>query len=115
MSWFATWAVRGKRKPVDGDHVATNTGWKEFGDWAERLRATHFKLWHLAVHGVCFTADGETEDALAGLEADLGRALADRPGNPRPNVLSVAKRLLDEVRHRPEGAVALAITDGTGG
>jgi hypothetical protein len=111
VSYFISFGVDGRDEPVDGDHVASNTGWAQFIRWAGRLpEADYPELLYLAHYGEVFP-----EDAIAQLEKDVVRALGEKPGKPAPAVQSVARRLLAALRARPQGAGALVVTDGTAG
>jgi hypothetical protein len=90
---------------VDGDDLATSGGWLAFAEWAADLADTHPLLAELAEEG--------TADDLEQLEAELEQALGDKPGKPTREVLAVGRRLLAVLSDAPEGAVALAVTDGT--
>ena len=54
-------------------------------------------------------------EELEALEAQLARALREKPDRPSPDVRGVARRLLAALRERPEGTAAMAVTDGTAG
>jgi hypothetical protein len=95
---------------VDGDEIASNSGWAAFADWAADLPDEYPELGYLGEHGECFPAD-----ALAQLEDDLRRALREKPGKPSANVLSVGRRLLAAVEARPKGSEGMVVTDGTEG
>ncbi len=111
MGYFVSFAVDGNDLPVDGDHVASNTGWSGFGDWAADLPEDHYPhLVYLAEEGACVSAE-----SLAALESELARAALEKPGKPPLPIQGVARSLLASVRARPEGAVAMVVTDGTEG
>src|SRR5262249_3365271 len=62
---------------------------------------------YLSQYGECHPAD-----AIAALEAELSRALKEKPGKPTNAVRHVADRLLRVVRDKPDGASYLVVTDG---
>jgi hypothetical protein len=110
MGWFVSFAVGDSDDPVDGDEVASNSGWGAFSEWAAGLPDDYPELGYLGEYGEIFPAD-----ALGRLEADLVRALREKPGDPPRSVLHVAQQLLAAVKARPEGAEAMVVTDGTEG
>lgn len=111
MSYFISYMADGATEPVDGDDVASNTGWAAFADWAAGLPDEDYpQLGYLGEHGECFPAE-----AIAALEQDLARAISERPGSPTPDVLATAHHLLTILRARPSDDAALVITDGTEG
>jgi hypothetical protein len=115
MSYFIVFGTPDSDEPIDGDDIASNTGWAAFGEWASQLGEDYPELAYLGEHGEVFTAEGEEGDALATLEDDLRRALVDKPDQPSRSVLGVAKKLLRQLQQRPEGAGWVCVTDGTEG
>ena len=106
MGYFVAFAVEGRDEPVDGDEIASNSGYASFQEWAANLPADYPELGHLGEHGVA--------DDFEQLESDLEHAIRSRPGKPSEDVLHVARRLLAIMRTRPDDALALVVTDGTG-
>jgi hypothetical protein len=116
MGLFLVFGTEGADAPVDDETgwTASNSGWGSFSEWAAGLPPDRYpELGYLAEHGDCFSEDGSAS-AVEALEAELGQALAERPGDPSEEVLGVGKLLLQALRRRPENTVAAVITDGTG-
>lgn len=107
MSYFAAYCPEDDNADIAfGDHVATNSGWVAFLDWAESVR------------GDCPALAALSDDGCAPpvpLEEELKRVIKEKPNEPTAEVLSVAGQLLNVVRARPHGTVSVAVTDGTGG
>ena len=95
---------------IDGDHVASNSGWAAFVAWAVGLGGGYGDLAELAEEGVV-----ASPDELSRLQAQLRRALREQPGYASPEVMGAARRLLACVRARPDGCTAMMITDGSAG
>jgi hypothetical protein len=110
MGYFVAFALEDSDDIIDADEVASNAGWAAFADWAAALPEDYPELGYLGEYGECHPGE-----ALARLEADLGRALREKPGSPSWDVLEVGRRLLAVVRDRPAGAAGLVVTDGTEG
>jgi hypothetical protein len=104
MTLFASFATNTDQL-LDGDDIATSGGWMNFAEWAGALADDYPLLAELAEEG--------TADDLQALEGELEAALADKPGKPSREVLAVGRRLLAVLSDAPQGAVALAVTDGT--
>jgi hypothetical protein len=116
MGLFLVYGVEGGDAPADDatGWTASNSGWGAFGEWAGDLPQDEFpELTYLAEYGEVFAEDGGAA-AVEALEAELARALEEKPGDPTPEVLGVGKLLLQALRRRPADAVAAIITDGTG-
>jgi hypothetical protein len=110
MSYFIVYLT--PDEDVDGDDVASVAGWAAFTEWASGLPDGYPELAYLGEHGHCVTEDGAKGDALADLEGELRRALAERPNNAPAPVLTVVARLFTLLEDRPEGTVAISVTDG---
>jgi hypothetical protein len=108
MSYFLTFAADDKDGIEDSDQIATTRGWHDFGTWAERLPREYDAIAFLVAEGGL-----ATKEDIADLEAQLTRALVAKPNGPSAGVLSVARRLLEELRNRPRWADAFAVNDGT--
>lgn len=108
MGYFVSFQVEGHDDPADGDHVASTAGWAAFLDWAGALDEEEWPE-------LAWLSENAWSDDPVRLEDDLADAVKAKPGKPSPDVLGVARSLLDAVRARPEGAVALVVTDGTEG
>jgi hypothetical protein len=104
MTLFAAFATDDDQL-LDGDDIATSGGWLHFAEWAGALGDDFPLLAELCEEG--------TADDLQALEQELERALGEKPGKPSREVLAVGRRLLAVLSDAPEGAVALAVTDGT--
>jgi hypothetical protein len=127
MSFMAVYALESGKVAL-GDGIATNAGYGAFLEWAEGLDG-YPSLAALAEEGA---ADPEA------LAADLTRLLDEHrphhrpapaegeedgpahrtPGQkhePPPHVLHVARKLLEAVHEKPEGAAAVGVTDGSDG
>jgi hypothetical protein len=116
MGLYLVYGVEGADGPVDDETgwTASNSGWGAFGEWAAGLPADEFpELGYLGEYGEVFSEDGGPQ-AVEALEAELARALEEKPGDPPEEVLGVGKLLLQALRRRPADAVAAIITDGTG-
>jgi hypothetical protein len=116
MGMFLVFGVEGADTPVDDatGWTASNTGWSHFSGWAAGLPPGEYpELVYLGEYGDCFAEDGSAS-AVEALEAELERALAERPDDPPEEVLGVGKQLLQALRRRPESALAAVVTDGTG-
>jgi hypothetical protein len=116
MGLYLVFGTEGGDAPVDDatGWTASNTGWAHFADWAADLPPDRYpEMGYLAEHGDCFSEDGSPQ-AVEALEAELARALEEKPGDPTPEVLGVGKLLLRALRRRPADALAVIITDGTG-
>ncbi len=111
MGYFVSFAVEGSSEPVDADQIATNTGYVAFLEWAQDLPERDYpQLCYLGWY-----AETGTRGRIVQLASDLTRAVKEKPGEPPEPVLGVARALLAVVRDRPEGAVALVVTDGSEG
>jgi hypothetical protein len=97
-------------EPELGDEIASNSGYGAFIEWAAELGDDYAELAALAENGVI-----DNPESLGAVEAQLARALRQRPDRPTPDVLGVAKRLLAALQQRPKGTAAMSITDGTAG
>jgi hypothetical protein len=97
-------------EPELGDEVATNSGYAEFVEWAAELGEDYAELAALAENGVI-----DNPESLEVVEAQLARALRNKPDPPSADVLGVGKRLLAALQQRPKGTAALSVTDGTAG
>lgn len=110
MSYFICYAVEDSEEPVEGDDVASTTGWLPFSDWGVELDADKFpQLRYLAWHG-----EIPSKEDIEALEKELVLAVKERPGKPDANLLRILKRLLGIIKARPAKADAFVITDGTG-
>ena len=90
----------------DGDQIATGHGWLAWINWAARL-AKRFP----AVAFVALEGWAESPEAIAGLERELEKLAGKGP----LDVAGVTGALLEAVKARPAGTVALFVTDGTSG
>ena len=107
MSYFVAFGVGGRDEPVDGDEIASATGWGRFGAWCEGLPEGFDELYYLGT-------EGGTEQ-VAQLEQELERAVAEKPNGLSGDDLEVARRLLAAVRSRPARCDAVIVTDGVPG
>lgn len=99
MSYQISYVLEGRRKPRDGDGVATGKGWLAFCRWIDSLDGPGEALARLV-------EDGEGWP-LAELESQLEAALK-RDGVPE-DVAHVGQRLLKAIQDRPEGCVAVLV------
>lgn len=110
MAYHLAYAFADRDDIVEGDEVASGSGWAAFSEWADALDESWPRLGYLGEHGGCFPREG-----LAELESELERALAEKPGDPDEYILGVGRTLLAAIRDRPADADAVAVTDGTDG
>jgi hypothetical protein len=103
MGVEAYYAVAGEEQGVEGDHVASLSGWDAWSSWAADLGED----WPYAVR----LADGESWPVDA-LKDELRRLVRRPPGDPPPDVRSVTERLLEVVGDAPEGCEGIIISDG---
>ena len=108
MSLYIVYVPEGG-DPVDGDQVATNSGWLAWGDWVLGRADDFPEAAHLAEEGDWWPDEGS--DA-GDLEAELRRLLEG--GGPKDR-LSVTARLLEAVGDRPDGVDSFLVTDGSPG
>jgi len=105
VAYFACYVVTGNDKPLDGDHVASGTGWASWGAWAVGLGKSFPATVRLADQG-----EGYPPDLL---EAELKRLIASKPGRPDEDVRHITEELLTVVADRPKGCIAVIVTDGS--
>src|SRR5262249_23087457 len=92
----------GQDEPIDGDTVATGTGWLAWCEWVDGHADSHESAARLC-------QDGEGWP-LEGLEQELAGLLKE----PAPAAVhSITANLLKLVSDRPEGTGAIIITDGS--
>jgi len=106
MSYFVAYAVSEDGPPVDGELVASGTGWLNWGKWVLDHADEFPEAAHLAEQG---WLDEETPGSLDALETELERLLHEI-GNA--DLAAITAQLLAGVRAKPEGTVGLLVTDG---
>ena len=106
MSYFVCYARRDREQPDDGPHLASNTGYYDFGTFVETRAAEFAELAHLVEHG--------WSDRFDALASELTR-LRQQAATAEPDVASVAAELARAVAARPADAVAVMVTDGEPG
>ncbi len=103
MSYHAAYLLENPDRAVGGIDLATNSGLAVFYAWIDTLDPEDFPaLYDLA-------EEGATEE-MAEVAEELARAL--RKGGASVEVMGVGRRLLKAIAEAPEGAVAMAISDG---
>lgn len=108
MSYWLAYVVEGQEEPVDGDHVASGTGWDRWGDWVAGKADAYPEAAHLAEEGW-----SEPPEVLAELEHELERLPHEEGATP--DLSAVTAHLLAALRQRPEDTVAVLVTDGEPG
>jgi hypothetical protein len=95
-------------RAVDGDEVCTTWGMLALMDYCATLDAEEYpelSPWQ----------DETWSDDPAALEAEVARAIKEKPGEPSANVLGILRALLAGLKARPDDAAAVVLTDGTDG
>jgi hypothetical protein len=103
MSFSALYAAP-DADPIEGDGIASTTGYWNWSNAALAHAPENSALAHLAAHG--------WDDRWDDLEHELGEFLHALPD---PDVVAVTAAVLAAVRGRPDGAAALLVTDGEPG
>lgn len=107
MSYFAVYVMPEGTEPIDGDHVATGNGWLNWGDHVLEDQDDYPESAHLAEEG-WVDWEGGTPD-------DLEHELEQLTHLPDRDAGAVSAALLAALRARPEGTVALLVSDGQPG
>jgi hypothetical protein len=100
VSYHTLYALPGA-DPIEGDHLASTTGFWNWSNSALAHAPAGSELAHLAAHGWA--------DDFDALEHDLSEFLHETSD---PNVAAVTAHVLAAVRARPAEAAALLVTDG---
>jgi hypothetical protein len=104
MSYYIVYAMNESGPPEDGDLVASGAGWSAWTGWVLEKPEEHPYAAHLAENGWM-----EPAGAIDELEDEL----VDLLGGARGPLRGVTASLLEAVRLRPLGCLAILITDGT--
>ena len=104
MSYFVVYVLDSAGRAEDGDTVASGRGWDDWSEWVCQFPITSVAA-HLAWEGY---VDGPQLNALA-------RELTSLVKQAPPPLDDVTRQLLAQVRGRPQGTLALLVTDGTMG
>jgi hypothetical protein len=110
MSFWLVFATPDSEDFAESEDFATNAGLYHLGTWVEGLPDGYPALAELIEEGGLTSAED-----IAALEAELTSALKEKPGKPTADVLNTARRLLEQLKTRPEGTNELAMSDGTEG
>lgn len=106
MSYFAVYVFPDK-PPEDGDHVASTSGWFDWGTWVLARHEEYPEAAHLAQEGW-----NEGAEALTALEHELDSLLHEIGDR---DLAAVSAQVLAAVRALPPGAVGISISDGEPG
>jgi hypothetical protein len=108
MGYFVAYVLDDQDEPIDGDHVASGTGWDAWGGWAEGLDESDFPA------TVRLAEEGEGYPPAV-LQEELRQLVDDPPGEPSQDVRHVTQALLDRLGEMPKDTVAIIVTDGEAG
>src|SRR5262245_45254969 len=104
MSYFVVYVLDERGRVEDGDTVASGRGWD---DWSERVCGLPISS-VAAQLGWAGYVEGPQLD-------DLAKELAALAKKAPPPLDDVTRQLLAQVHGRPEGTLALLVSDGTMG
>lgn len=104
MSFAASYAISGQKRPESGPRLATNSGYLAWVEWAVKLPGTFPRVKALAKHGDIYPAD-----ELDRLEEELAKLAGDPPDSPSGDIQHVTAKLLEAVKERPADCVGLLV------
>jgi hypothetical protein len=105
---FATERGNGDGEPDESAEFATDAAWASFVGWVGRLDQEGDgwpALATLVEWGLSSDPDG--------VEDEVARLVAKRPGRPTPGQLGVAEQLLQVMRQRPDHTRQVLVEDGS--
>jgi hypothetical protein len=108
VSFFASYVV-GEGEPVDGDDIASTTGWNNWSEWVLSRHEDYPEAAHLAQEG---WLDEGQPGSLDALEHELERLLHEMGD---ADLAAISAQLLAALRAKPTGTSGLLITDGEPG